>query len=303
MPDPASDRPVSLEIVSATHPRGPFRCAVFDFDGTLSLLRGDWQGLMVPMMVDLLAATRSGETREQLNELVWEYVTRLTGQPTMAQMVALVEELKRRGGSPAPPEVYLARYLDQLLSRTAARIEDVQCGRASIDEMLVPGTLPLVEALARQGLLLVIASGTELGDVQREAAVLGLDRYFGERVFGPVNGDPRFSKEVVLRRLMAEHGFRGDQIVAIGDGPAEMLAVKAVGGLALGVASDEVHRDGRINRLKREHLIRAGADAIVADYRDLEAVFEVVGGKRTEYGGRTEYRVQSTECGRRGTER
>ena len=30
-------------------------------------------------------------------------------------------------------------------------------------------------------------------------------------------------------------------------------AIKAVGGLAVGVASDEVHQDGRINRLKREH--------------------------------------------------
>jgi phosphoglycolate phosphatase len=278
MPDPASDRPVSLEIVSATHPRGPFRCAVFDFDGTLSLLRGDWQGLMVPMMVDLLAATGSGETREQLSELVWEYVTRLTGQPTMAQMVALVEELHRRGGAPAPADVYLARYLDRLLSRTAARIDDVQNGRASINEMLVPGTLPLVEMLARQGLLLVIASGTELGDVQREAQVLGLDRYFGERIFGPLNGDPRFSKEVVLRGLMSEHGLRGEQIVAIGDGPAEMLAIKAVGGLAVGVASDEVHRDGSVNRLKREHLIRAGADVIISDYRHLAPLLAILGG-------------------------
>ena len=39
---------------------------------------------------------------------------------------------------------------------------------------------------------------------------------------------------------MAEHDLRGDQIVAIGDGPAEIRAIKAVGGLALGVASDEV---------------------------------------------------------------
>lgn len=270
--------PSPLEIVNLGHPRGPFRCAVFDFDGTLSLLRGDWQGLMVPMMVEWLAATGTPETRAELTALVEEYVTRLTGRPTMAQMQALVEHLIRRGGEPAPPEVYLARYLDKLLSRTADRIEQVRGGRVPPDEMLVPGTRPLVEALYRDGVLLVIASGTELGDVQRETAILGLDRYFGERIFGPVNNDPQFSKEVTLRRLMAEHGLTGSQIVAIGDGPAEILAAKAVGGLALGVASDEVHRDGRINRLKRDHLLRAGADVIVADYCHLDPLVALLGG-------------------------
>ena len=51
-------------------------------------------------------------------------------------------------------------------------------------------------------------------------------------------------------------------------------AIKAVGGLALGVASDEVNRDGSINALKREHLLRAGADLIIPDYQtDLRPIF------------------------------
>jgi phosphoglycolate phosphatase-like HAD superfamily hydrolase len=75
---------------------------------------------------------------------------------------------------------------------------------------------------------------------------------------------------------MAEHNFRGNQIVSIGDGPAEILAIKSVGGLAVGVASDEVHQDGRINQLKREHLIRSGADVIVPDYRNLSAVLKLL---------------------------
>jgi phosphoglycolate phosphatase-like HAD superfamily hydrolase len=125
-------------------------------------------------------------------------------------------------------------------------------------------------------LILVIASGTNLADVRREAAVLKIDPYFGTRIFGPVNDDPRFSKEGVLRQLLTEHGLRGDQIASIGDGPAEMLAIKAVGGLAVGVASDEVHRDGRINRLKRDHLIRSGADLIIPDYHDLPSVLRLL---------------------------
>jgi phosphoglycolate phosphatase-like HAD superfamily hydrolase len=188
--------------------------------------------------------------------------------------------LIKRGGKPAPPEVHLNRYLDRLLSRTVARIDDLRGGRVTQDEMLVPGTRPLVEALDRAGWLLAIASGTELGDVQKETAILGLDRYFGKRIFGPVNNDPKFSKEVIFRRLMAEHGLSGDQIVAIGDGPAEILAAKAVGGLAIGVASDEVERSGRINALKREHLVRSGVDMVIGDYRDLSPLLRLLNAER-----------------------
>jgi phosphoglycolate phosphatase len=255
---------------------------VFDFDGTLSLLRGNWQGLMVPMMVELLAATGTRETRAELTALVEEFVTRLTGQPTMQQMLALVAAIRERGGEPAPPEAYLEQYLEQLLARTAERIDAVESGRGPADEFLLAGSRPLIDRLQQAGWILAIASGTELAHVRREARILGIDDYFGPRIFGPVANDPRFSKEEVLRLLMAEHGLAAHQIAAIGDGPAEMVAAKAIGALTVGVASDEVHLDGRVNRLKREHLLRAGADVIVPDYRDLPSVLNVLG---LEVGG------------------
>ncbi|MEX2174074.1 MAG: hypothetical protein WD872_06910, partial [Pirellulaceae bacterium] len=62
----------------------------------------------------------------------------------------------------------------------------------------------------------------------------------------------------------------------IGDGPAEILAARAVGALALGVASDEIQRSGRIHPLKREHLVRAGAHLVIPDYRHLDVVLRVL---------------------------
>src|SRR5262245_18526930 len=161
-----------LEIVNPNHPRGPIRCAVFDFDGTLSLLRGNWQGLMVPMMVEVLAATGSGESRQRLTAVVEQFVTRLTGQPTMQQMLALADEVEKRGRPRPDPHAYFTRYLDIMVSRTEARIEAVQSGRATADELLVLGSRRLIEWLLSKGTLLVIASGTELSDVQRELGVL-----------------------------------------------------------------------------------------------------------------------------------
>jgi phosphoglycolate phosphatase-like HAD superfamily hydrolase len=258
-----------LEIINPAFVRGAFRCAVFDFDGTLSLLRGNWQGLMVPMMVDALVATGTSESRAKLTAIVEEFVTRLTGQPTMQQMYALCDEIEKRGRPRPDAKLYFDRYMDMLISRTQARVADVKAARAKPDDFLVPGSRPLLEKLVSSGYLLVIASGTNLADVRRESEILNIDHFFQERIFGPVNDDPNFTKERVLRQLMAERDFRGDQIVSIGDGPAEMRAIKAVGGLAIGVASDEVHQDGRINHLKRDHLIRSGADVIIPDYSNV----------------------------------
>jgi phosphoglycolate phosphatase-like HAD superfamily hydrolase len=163
-----------------------------------------------------------------------------------------------------------------LVLQTEARIADLQSRRAQPDDYLIPGARPLVENLATQGLMLVIASGTNQADVRRESDILKIDHYFGPRIFGPVNDNPQFSKERVLQQLMTEQCLRGEEIVSIGDGPAEMLAIKQVGGLAVGVASDEVHQDGRINRLKHDHLLRSGADVIIPDYRHLSAVLQLL---------------------------
>src|SRR5687767_3502622 len=181
------------EIVHSIRPSVPARAVFFDFDGTLSLLRGNWQGLMIPRMVEILAATGTREPRAELETIVTEFVTRLTGQPTMVQMQALADEVASRGKPRPDPRVHFAEYLERLLARTAERTAALQAGRIGADELLVPGARSLVERLARRGLLLAIFSGTELSDVRRELAVLGLGTYFGPRIFGPVDNDPTFS--------------------------------------------------------------------------------------------------------------
>jgi phosphoglycolate phosphatase len=265
------------EIVNLERTRGPFRAIVFDFDGTLSLLRGNWQGLMIPPMVEVLAAIGTGESQGELTKIVEEFVTRLTGQPTMLQMEALCDAVARRGRPRPDPQGYLDEYLERLLAQTAQRVNAVMLGERTPDDLMVPGSRPLVERLARRGLLLVISSGTELDHVRAETAVLGLDPFFGPRIFGPVENDRTFSKQRVLETLIAERGLASSEIACIGDGPAEILAAKAVGALAIGVASDEVDRSGRINPLKRDHLLRAGADVIVADYRDIDRILDLLG--------------------------
>ena len=47
----------------------------------------------------------------------------------------------------------------------------------------------------------------------------------------------------------------------------EIENIKAVGGTAVGVASDEIRREG-VNAWKRDRLMEVGADLIVPEYRE-----------------------------------
>jgi hypothetical protein len=105
--------------------------------------------------------------------------------------------------------------------------------------------------------------------------VLDFHAYFDKRVHGPVNQDPKFSKLTVMQQLVKQ-GYPAKSIIAIGDGPAEIVAIKQVGGLAIGLASNEIAGSG-VDPLKREHLIRAGADIIIGDYRCWQELFQRLG--------------------------
>ena len=85
----------SIEIVNPHHPRGPFQAAIFDFDGTLSLLRRNWQEVMIPMMVEILAATGTQESHGELHAHVEDFVMRLNGKQTIYQMMQLAEEVAK----------------------------------------------------------------------------------------------------------------------------------------------------------------------------------------------------------------
>lgn len=272
--------PVSsaIEIVRPDFPRGPFRAALFDFDGTLSLLRGSWQPLMVGMMVDLLRPLPGAreESDEQLRAVVVEYVQQLTGEPTIAQMRRLCEEMARRGGEPLAAEAYQQQFLDQLDAAIEARLDAVEAGHKTLEELMVPGAAELLEKLAGRNVALWLASGTNHDCVVRELGVLGLDRWFGKCVFGSVPPPGKFSKAAVIQQMLREHQLSGEQILGIGDGFVEITAIARAGGLAIGVASNEATREG-VDPEKRRWLIDAGAHIIIGDYRSGDELLKLIG--------------------------
>ncbi len=155
------------------------------------------------------------------------------------------------------------------MERIRGRLAALEAGTASPSEWIVPGSHALLEGLRRRGVALYLASGTDLKYVRREAELLGLAPYFGEHVYGALDDYRNFSKQLVIERILREHGLRGGELLGFGDGFVEIEEVRKAGGVAVAVASDEVNRRG-VNAWKRDRLVRAGADVVVPEYRQAE---------------------------------
>jgi phosphoglycolate phosphatase-like HAD superfamily hydrolase len=254
-------------------PHAP-RHVLFDFDGTLSLIREGWPEVMIPMMVEILQATGTDEPPRALRGLCTDFVTQLTGKQTIYQMIRLAEEVRNRGTTPEDPAVYKQMYLDRLAERIAGRREGLQSGRTAPQEMLVPGSLELLDALRQRDVALYVASGTDEPFVIEEVQLLGLARYFGPHVYGALDDYRSFSKAQVIERILRENEVDGSLLLGFGDGYVEIQNVKSAGGTAVAVASDEAGRSGKPDPWKRDRLIGAGADLVIPDYRDYGPLLE-----------------------------
>ena len=125
-PGPFADN-TTVEVRNEGLPSGRIRSALFDFDGTISLIRTGWQDIMIPMMVEILRDAGDEQTEDSLTLYIREYVDRLTGKQTIFQMMQLAEEVERLGGNALDPLDYKQIYNDRLMER----IESLSISRLS----------------------------------------------------------------------------------------------------------------------------------------------------------------------------
>lgn len=240
------------------------RVCLFDFDGTISLIRSGWMEVMIPMMVETLAGLDTGEPVEQLRAMVEESVGRLTGKQTIYQMIEFADRVRGYGGKPLDPLEYKRIYLGRLHRKIRHRLDDLAQG-GSPEKYLVPGARALLEALRARGLKLYLASGTDQEFMRREARLLDVDRYFDGGIYGALDDYQSFSKKILIQRVIASAECRGDQFLCFGDGYVEIENVKEVGGVAVGVATDEPACQA-VDAWKRRRLTGVGADFIIPNF-------------------------------------
>jgi hypothetical protein len=130
-----------------------------------------------------------------------------------------------------------------------------------------------------------------------EAEVLGHATLFNGGIYGAAGDIDSCSKKMVLDRILdkiaeeqeggsvealkrrsvegAPHASTSSSVAVFGDGPVELRESRKRGGLAIGIASDEVRRYG-LNLEKRTRLIKAGAHVVVPDFSQRDELLELL---------------------------
>ncbi len=276
-----------IEIVSDSAIPSSIRHAVFDHDGTISTLRQGWEPIMEKMFVRVILGPRYETADEavyrRVAERVRDYISRSTGIRTMSQMEALAEMVRDLGFVESKevldPSSYKRIYLKALMEKVSQRI--AKLGREELDMMdfTVKGAVSFLDMLRKRGVRLYLASGTDHEDVKAEAAALGYAHLFDGGIYGASDDMHDDVKRAVIGRILNSRDLAGSELVCFGDGPVELRETKRRGGMAVGVASDEVRRYG-LNEEKRSRLICAGADAVIPDFAQHEALGKFLFGAR-----------------------
>ena len=251
-----------IEIL--TRPATTFRLAAIDFDGTMSLIRIGWQYVMHGVMKHALHAVVPNP--DSIDAEIFGYIARSTGQPSIIQMAWVDEQVIMHGGPARGAQYYLDQFSEALRSQIDATIATIHDDQ-SADAVMVPGARAFLQLLRDHHIRIALVSGTEHHHLLRESAALRIAHYFDAGIYGPGTHDPGFTKSDSIAGLCQRYQVPTGALLSVGDGPVEIHAGKALNGYSLAVASHEV--SGGLDPHKRDHLIAAGADAVVANFVDI----------------------------------
>lgn len=240
---------------------------------------------MEPMMIKAVLGERYADADETLYgrvvRRVREFIDKTTGIQTIAQMQGLVKIIREFGIVPEA-EIhnefeYKAIYLEALMDVVSVRLAKLRRNELDLADFTVKSAPQFLRRLRTAGVKLYLASGTDEKDVVAEAEALGYAALFEGRIYGAVQDVSVEAKRMVLERILKDIGAANvTQVVTFGDGPVEIRETRKRGGIAVGIASDEVRRYG-LTPAKRTRLIRAGAHLVVPDFSQLNQLLGLIG--------------------------
>src|SRR5437870_3901468 len=149
-----------IEFAGAFEPRPGISHVLFDFDGTLSLIREGWPVVMLGMFQEMLPP-QAADTEAAVRQMLFNDMMGLNGKQTIYQMIQFAERIKERGGSPQEPLWYKHEYLRRLNEKIADRLTGLKNGKIVAEKYLLHGSIGLLEDLKRRGVPMYLASGTD----------------------------------------------------------------------------------------------------------------------------------------------
>jgi rfaE bifunctional protein kinase chain/domain len=262
---------------------GKTKHVLFDHDGTISTLRQGWEQVMEPVMIKAILGTQYDSvdtgTYQEVKKRVLEFIDMSTGIQTIVQMEGLVDMVDEFNFVPKNEILdkfgYKKLYNDALMEVVNKRIEKFKSGHLSMEDFTLKGAVDFLKLLKKKGVKLYLASGTDKEDVLNEAEVLGYAGLFDGEIHGAIGDITKYSKKMVIDKIISDHDLKGEELVVFGDGPVEIKESVRFDGIAIGVASDEVRRYD-LNPEKRSRLIRSGAHFIIPDFSQPEKLMNLL---------------------------
>ena len=252
---------------------GHIRYAVFDHDGTISSLRQGWEEIMEPVMMKSILGkhyeTVDPNTFNRVLGQVKEFIHKTTGIQTIYQMEGLVSLVRESGFVPEHEILdkfqYKALYNDALMEMVNKRMEKLVSGELGQEDYTMKGAVAFLNQLKQRGVTMYLASGTDEADVKHEAEMLGYAHLFDGGIYGALKDYTKFSKKMIIEKIIKDNNLRGNELAVFGDGPDEIREGRRAGGVSVGITSNEVQRFGH-NPGKRPRLVKAGAHLLIPDF-------------------------------------
>lgn len=276
-----SDIEICYKIKSITFRN--IKHAVFDHDGTINVLRQGWETVMMAVMIESIIGqnylTVDRNLYLKVKNRVKEYIDRSTGIQTILQMEALVGMIKEFGIVPKSKILnkfyYKKIYNEKLMKMVNQRLAKFKNGELDIDDLTLKGSVDFLKTLKGKGIVLYLVSGTDYKDTLNEARILGYFEFFNGGIYGALDDVSKYSKKMIVEKIMNENNLIGPELIVFGDGPVEIRECRKRDGVAIGVASDEIRRYG-LNYEKRYRLIKAGAQLIISDFSQSSKLLELL---------------------------
>ncbi|MCF6222111.1 MAG: PfkB family carbohydrate kinase [Flavobacteriaceae bacterium] len=262
---------------------GNIKHVVFDHDGTISTQREGWEQIMEPVMIQAVLGdyfeTADKMLYDNVRSRVLDFIDKSTGIQTIVQMEGLVKMVDEF--NLVPKEAILDKFGYKeifntgLMEMVNQRMAKLNSGQLTVHDFTMKGAIGFLYALKEKGVRIYLASGTDKEDVIIEANSLGYADVFDGGIYGSVGDITKYSKKMVIDNIIKKNHLKGNELLVIGDGPVEIKECRKANGIAIGIASDEIRRYG-LNRDKRLRLIKAGAQIIIPDFSQTDALIKLI---------------------------
>jgi len=262
---------------------GEIKHVVFDHDGTISTLRQGWEEIMEPVMIKAILADQY-DTIDQAcyNDVVkqtQEYINKTTGIQTIYQMEGLVKMIADFGYVPEKDILdkfqYKEIYNTALMEMVNKRLQKFKAGELDNFDFMLKGANQFMQELKKRNVRMYLASGTDVDDVVNEATMLGYAEMFDGGIYGALRDAKKFSKKMVVENIIKENNLRGQELAVFGDGPVEIREGRRVGGVTVGITSNEIRRYG-MDLEKRSRLVKAGSQLLISDFSQYQYLIKLL---------------------------